>query len=87
MRRLLEPQAAREAAPTGSSSLACWPKRIDATFGKLSGTDDAAVTTRVESVATDGVKGYETYQIKLVLGPNSDNVYSIFGPGASASLL
>jgi hypothetical protein len=41
----------------------------------------------VESVATDGVKGYETYQIKLVLGPNSDNVYSIFGTGASASLL
>ena len=35
MRRLLEPQAAREAAPTGSSSLACWPKRIDATFGKI----------------------------------------------------
>ena len=35
MRRLLEPQAAREAAPTGSSSLACWPKRIDATFGNI----------------------------------------------------
>ncbi|EOD13706.1 hypothetical protein EMIHUDRAFT_246673 [Emiliania huxleyi CCMP1516] len=30
-----EAAAAREAAPTGSSSLACWPKRIDATFGKI----------------------------------------------------
>ena len=49
--------------------------------------DDAAVTTRVESVATDGVKGYATYQIKLELGPNAENAYTIFGTGALASLL
>lgn len=54
MRRLLEPQAAREAAPTGSSSLACWPKRIDATFGKLSGTDDAAVRHPARHAAPRG---------------------------------
>ena len=46
MRRLLEPQAAREAAPTGSSSLACWPKRIDATFGKIERDGRRSATLR-----------------------------------------
>eukprot|EP01043_Picozoa_sp_COSAG02_P071262 COSAG02_NODE_12951_length_1468_cov_1.202337_2_plen_63_part_01 len=38
--------------------------------------DDAAVTTRVQSVATGGVTGYETYQIVLELSPSAENVYS-----------
>lgn len=49
--------------------------------------DDAAVTTRVQSVATGGVEGYETFQIVLELSPSAENAYSIFGYGAATSLL
>lgn len=48
---------------------------------------DAAVSTRVESVSTDGIEGYSTYQVALNLAPTITNVYTIFGSGAAAHLL
>ena len=48
---------------------------------------DAAVSTRVESISTDGIEGHSTYQVALDLAPTISNVYTIFGSGVAAHLL
>ena len=39
--------------------------------------DEPAVTMSTESVATDGVAGYTTYQIKVTFGPKALDVYAL----------
>ena len=41
--------------------------------------DDNAVQTVVNTIATDGVPGYTTYQVALIMSPEVSNVYTIYG--------
>ena len=39
--------------------------------------DEPAVTMNTEAVATDGVAGYTTYQVKVTFGPKALDVYAL----------
>ena len=41
--------------------------------------DDQAVQTEVTVISTAGIPGYTTFQIGLILHPEVENVYALFG--------
>ena len=45
--------------------------------------EEPAVVMSTEVVATDGVAGYTTYQVKVAFGPRAADVYALVSDGPS----
>ena len=49
--------------------------------------EEPAVTMSTEVVATDGIAGYTTYQVKVTFGPKAQDVYALVSCLAGLRLL
>jgi|EP01043_Picozoa_sp_COSAG02_P056405 hypothetical protein len=49
--------------------------------------DEPAVTMATEAVATDGVAGYTTYQVKVTFGARAQDVYALVSDVLLACIL
>lgn len=75
--------APRAAAQTGGSSSCIAQPELSEHLSDLGliAEDDHAVQTVVNTISVGGVAGYTTYQISLLMAPEVQNIYAIYGDG------
>jgi hypothetical protein len=71
--------AAQNEAVAGHANHGGCGAQLGARAQNLVSEDDQAVQTEVTVISTAGVPGYTTFQVSLILHPEVENVYALFG--------
>ena len=71
--------AAQNTAFAGHANHGGCGAQLGARAQNLVSEDDQAVQTEVTVISTAGIPGYTTFQVGLILHPEVENVYALFG--------